>query len=144
MWYIVRLDSIRVTTLVKVRSGTLVSSGDLTRVKSNYIPVYTTILRQIERCPGGTRSGVTIAFQGMVGCKCHHDHCFVNYKIFVRYFTSVYNLKAIRPLLMDILHFEKSRLKTAANTVVLYLGRYQSSIATYLKGYVYAHMKYWA
>ena len=28
------------------------SSGDPTRVQSNYIPVYTTILRQIERCPG--------------------------------------------------------------------------------------------
>ena len=28
------------------------SSSDPTRVKSNYIPVYTTILRQIERCPG--------------------------------------------------------------------------------------------
>ena len=27
------------------------SSSDPTRVKSNYIPVYTTILRQIERCP---------------------------------------------------------------------------------------------
>ena len=53
MWYIVRLDSSRVATLVKVRSGTLVSSGDPTRVKSNYIPVYTTILRQIERCPCG-------------------------------------------------------------------------------------------
>ena len=52
MWYIVRLDSSRVATLVKVRSETLVSSGDPTRVKSNYIPVYTTILSQIERCPG--------------------------------------------------------------------------------------------
>ena len=51
MWYIVRLDSSRVATLVKVRSGTLVSNGDPTRVKSNYIPVYTTIKRQIERCP---------------------------------------------------------------------------------------------
>ena len=50
MWYIVLLDSSRVATLVKVRSGTLVSSGDPTRVKSNYIPVYTTIMRQIERC----------------------------------------------------------------------------------------------
>ena len=28
------------------------SSGDPTRVKSNYIPAYTTIMRQIERCPG--------------------------------------------------------------------------------------------
>ena len=27
------------------------SSSDPTRVKSYYIPVYTTILRQIERCP---------------------------------------------------------------------------------------------
>ena len=27
------------------------SSSDPTRVKSNYITVYTTILRQIERCP---------------------------------------------------------------------------------------------
>ena len=51
MWYIVRLDSSRVATLVKVRSATRVSSSDPTRVKSNYIPVYSTILRQIERCP---------------------------------------------------------------------------------------------
>ena len=50
MWYIVRLDSYRVATLVKVRSATLVSSDDPTRVKSNYFPVKTTILRQIERC----------------------------------------------------------------------------------------------
>ena len=48
MWYIVRLDSSRVATLVKVRSATLVSSSDPTRVKSNYIPVETRILRQIE------------------------------------------------------------------------------------------------
>ena len=52
MWYIVRFDSSRVATLDKVRSETLVSSDDPTRVKSNYIPVKTTILRQIERCPG--------------------------------------------------------------------------------------------
>ena len=39
MWYIVRLDSSRVATLDKVRSATLVSSDDPTRVKSNYIPV---------------------------------------------------------------------------------------------------------
>ena len=52
MWYIVRLDSSRVATVDKVRSATLVSSDDPTRVKSNYIPVKTTILRQIERCPG--------------------------------------------------------------------------------------------
>ena len=52
MWYIVRLDSSRVATLVKVRSATRLSSSDPTRVKSNYIPVHTTILRQIERCPG--------------------------------------------------------------------------------------------
>ena len=52
MWYIVRLDSSRVATLDKVRSATLVSSDDPTRVKSNYIPVKTTILRQIERCQG--------------------------------------------------------------------------------------------
>ena len=51
MWYIVRLDSSRVATLDKVRSATLVSSDDPTRVKSNYTPVKTTILRQIERCP---------------------------------------------------------------------------------------------
>ena len=51
MWYIVRLDSSRVATIDKVRSATLVSSDDPTRVKSNYIPVKTTILRQIERCP---------------------------------------------------------------------------------------------
>ena len=50
MWYIVRLDSSRVATLDKVRSATLVSSDDPTRVKSNYIPAKTTILRQIERC----------------------------------------------------------------------------------------------
>ena len=50
MWYIVRLDSSRVATPGKVRSATLVSSDDPTRVKSNYIPVKTTILRQIERC----------------------------------------------------------------------------------------------
>ena len=37
MWYIVRLDSSRVATLVKVRSGTRVSSSDPTSVKSNYI-----------------------------------------------------------------------------------------------------------
>ena len=49
---LVRLDSSRVATLVKVRSVTRVSSSDPTRVKSNYIPVYTTILRQIERCHG--------------------------------------------------------------------------------------------
>ena len=54
MWYIVRLDSSRVATLDKVRSATLVSSNDPTRVKSNYIPVKTTILRKIERCPGFT------------------------------------------------------------------------------------------
>ena len=52
MWYIVRLDSSRVATLDKVRSATLVSSDDPTPVKSNNIPVKTTILRQIERCPG--------------------------------------------------------------------------------------------
>ena len=51
MWYIVRLDSSRIATLDKLRSATLVSSDDPTRVKSNYIPVKTTILRQIERCP---------------------------------------------------------------------------------------------
>ena len=39
---VVRLGSSRVATLDKVRS--------VTRVKSNYIPVKTTILRQIERC----------------------------------------------------------------------------------------------
>ena len=56
MWYIVRLDSSRVTTLVKVRSWTRVSSSNPTRVKSNYIPVYTTIftanrtLPKIECC----------------------------------------------------------------------------------------------
>ena len=50
MWYIDQLDSSRVATLVKVRSATRVSSSDPTRVKSNYIPVYNTILRQIERC----------------------------------------------------------------------------------------------
>ena len=50
MWYIVRLDSSRVATLDKVGSATLVSSDDPTRVKSNYVPVKTTILRQIERC----------------------------------------------------------------------------------------------
>ena len=50
MWYIVRLDSSRVATLDKVRSATLVSSDDPTRVKSNYLPVKTTILLQIERC----------------------------------------------------------------------------------------------
>ena len=38
MRYIVRLDSSRVATLDKVRSATLVSSDDPTRVKSNYIP----------------------------------------------------------------------------------------------------------
>ena len=58
MWYIVRLDSSRVATLVKVRSVTLVSSGNPTRVKSNYIPVYTTILRQIERCHDVQIAGV--------------------------------------------------------------------------------------
>ena len=52
MWYIVGLDSSRVATIDKVRSATLVSSDDPTRVKSNYIQVKTTILRQIERCPG--------------------------------------------------------------------------------------------
>ena len=57
MWYIVRLDSSRVATLVKVRSATLVSSDDPTRVKSNYVPVKTTILRQIERCHGVDRGG---------------------------------------------------------------------------------------
>ena len=31
------------------------SSNDPTRVKSNYIPVETTILRQIERCPESAR-----------------------------------------------------------------------------------------
>ena len=48
--YVVKDDSSRVATLDKVRSATLLSSDDLTRVKSNYIPVKTTILRQIERC----------------------------------------------------------------------------------------------
>ena len=38
MWYIVRLDSSRVATPVKVRNATRVSSSDPTRVKSNYIP----------------------------------------------------------------------------------------------------------
>ena len=52
MWYIVRLDSSRVATLDKVRSATLVSRDDPTRVKSNYIPVKTTMLQQIERCLG--------------------------------------------------------------------------------------------
>ena len=47
MWYIVRLDSSRVATLVKVRSVTRVSSSDPTRVNWKYIPH---ILRQIERC----------------------------------------------------------------------------------------------
>ena len=50
-WYIVRLDSSRVATPVKLKSGTQVSSSDPTRVKSNYIPVYTTILWQIETLP---------------------------------------------------------------------------------------------
>ena len=54
MWYIVRPDSSRVATLDKARSATLVSSDDPTRVKSNYIPVKTTILRQIELCPRET------------------------------------------------------------------------------------------
>ena len=53
MWYVVRLDSNRVATLIKVKSATRVSSSDPTRVNSNYIPVYTTILRQIERCHRG-------------------------------------------------------------------------------------------
>ena len=35
IWYIVRLDSSRVATLVKVRSVTLVLSGDPTRVESS-------------------------------------------------------------------------------------------------------------
>ena len=53
MWYIVRLDSSRVATLDKVRSATLISSDDPTRVK-NYLPAKTTILRQIERCLGNS------------------------------------------------------------------------------------------
>ena len=41
MWYIVRLDSSRVATLVKVRSVTLVLIGDPTRVnqRSGYVIV---------------------------------------------------------------------------------------------------------
>ena len=39
MWYIVRLDSSRVATLVKVRSGTLVSSGDWSQVEL-YTSIY--------------------------------------------------------------------------------------------------------
>ena len=78
MWYIVRLDSSRVATLLKVRSGTLVSSGDPTRVKSNYIPVYTTMLRQIERCPGdkwslGARFPAVTASQAG-SCAPHNVH----------------------------------------------------------------------
>ena len=51
-----------------------------------------------------------------------------------RYFTSVYNLKAIGPLLMEILHFEDlgdTVCHLAANAVVLVLRKYQISIATY-------------
>ena len=66
MWYIVRLDSSRVATLVKVRSATLVSSSDPTRVKSNYIPVETTSLRQIERCSGGRERNTQLD-------RCGHD-----------------------------------------------------------------------
>ena len=49
MWHIVRLDSSRVATLVKVRSGTRVSSSNPTSQIELYT-TYTTILRQIERC----------------------------------------------------------------------------------------------
>ena len=65
MWYIVRLGSSRVATLVKVRSATRVSSSDPTRVKSNYIPVYTTILRQIERCPGVRYAALPLSVKGL-------------------------------------------------------------------------------
>ena len=51
IYNVVRLDSSRVAILVKVRSGTRMSSSDPTRVKLNYIPVYTTILRQIDTLP---------------------------------------------------------------------------------------------
>ena len=72
MWYIhvVRLDSSRVATLDKARSATLVSSDDPTRVKSNYIPVKTTILRQIELCPGVRDGGFSA-----VGLKGHLFMC---------------------------------------------------------------------
>ena len=64
MWYIVRLDSSRVATLVKVSSATLVSSSDPTRVKSNYIQVETTILRQIKRCQ--LRSAALVSSESQV------------------------------------------------------------------------------
>ena len=54
-----------------------------------------------------------------------------------RYFTSVSHLKAIGPLLMEIVHFEDFggyKCHLAANTVVLVPGEYQISIAKYLKG----------
>ena len=67
-----------------------------------------------------------------------------------RYFTSVSNLKAIGLLLMEILHFEdfvgiQDLCCLAANAVVLVLGEYQISIATYLGGGgggIYPHIKF--
>ena len=60
MWYIVRLDSSRVATLVKVRSETRVSSSDPTRVKSNYIP-------HILRFYGKSNAAMGSGFHGMNG-----------------------------------------------------------------------------
>ena len=52
MWYIARLDSSRVPTLVKVRSVTRVSSSDPTRVKSNYIPYILRFYGKSNAAPG--------------------------------------------------------------------------------------------
>ena len=63
MWYIVRLDSSRVATLVKVRRATRVSSSDRTRAKSNYIPVYTMNLGKSNAASVSSLSRYTIRIQ---------------------------------------------------------------------------------
>ena len=99
MWYIVRLDSSRVATLVKVRSGTLVSGGDPTRVKSNYIPVYTTIIRQIESCHGVSKSTTFLGICLDENLTWKHHIANVNSKI-SRALFSIKQVKNILPVSM--------------------------------------------
>ena len=69
MCYIVRLDSSRVATLVKVRNVTRVSSSDPTRVNSNYIP-------HILRFYGKSNAAPVAHYLIHVTCWIHVDHVF--------------------------------------------------------------------
>ena len=60
-----------------------------------------------------------------------------------RYFTTAYNLKAIRPLLMEILKiWGITECHLAANAVVLVPVEHQISIATYFRGVSTRHIKF--